>query len=192
MCALRTHSCRSEQYFLALHVMSSLAPPLFVSADDRHVDAIMPVMLASFDPRWGEAWNASQLASALAMAGSFARRALDADGRTVGFSLCRGMVLPPALSQPAVPRGEAELLLIAVAPAMRGRGLGRALLDQAKTDSRLRAIDEMFLEVRGSNEAAISLYRSSGFSEVGRRRGYYAGLDGERHDAITMRCLLKS
>ena len=172
--------------------MTSLASPVFAPADDRHVDLMMPVMLSSFDPRWGEAWTASQLASALVMHGSFARRALDAEGQTIGFSLCRGVSLPPALSSPTAPRGESELLLIAVSPVMRGRGLGRALLDQAKTDSRLRAMDEMFLEVRGSNLAAIRLYHSSDFVEVGRRRGYYAGIDGTRHDAITMRCLLKS
>jgi ribosomal-protein-alanine N-acetyltransferase len=178
--------------FSSVATMSSLAPPVFVAADDRHVDAMMPVMLASFDPCWGEAWNASQLSSALAMAGSFARRALDAEGRTIGFSLCRGIVLPPGLAQASHARGEVELLLIAVVPVMRGRGLGRALLEQAKTDSRLRAMDEMFLEVRGSNGGAISLYQSAGFFEVGRRRDYYAGVDGTRHDAITMRCLLKS
>jgi ribosomal-protein-alanine N-acetyltransferase len=168
--------------------MSSLAPPVFASADDRHVDSMMPVMLASFDPRWGEAWTASQLASTLVMEGSFARRALAADGSVMGFSLCRGL----SFSGLGAKGGEVELLLIAVAPAMRGHGLGRALLDQAKTDSRHRAMAEMFLEVRESNAAAISLYHSSGFVEVGRRRGYYAGDDGKRHDAITMRCLMIS
>jgi len=164
--------------------MRSLAQPVFAMADDRHVNAMMQVMQASFDPLWGEAWTESQLASGMTLQGSFARRALDARGETLGFALCRGVAMAMG--------GEVELLLIAVTPLARGRGLGRALLDQVKADSRLRGMAEMFLEVRASNVAAIRLYHMSGFSEVGRRRDYYVGVDGNRHDAITMRCLVLS
>jgi ribosomal-protein-alanine N-acetyltransferase len=47
-----------------------------------------------------------------------------------------------------------------------------------------RGAREAFLEVRVDNEPARALYRSEGFDEVGRRRGYY---DGGRVDAVTMR-----
>jgi ribosomal-protein-alanine N-acetyltransferase len=43
----------------------------------------------------------------------------------------------------------------------------------------------MVLEVRASNEAAISLYRKMGFSDIGLRRDYYPAEDG-REDAILM------
>jgi len=168
--------------------MSSLAPPVFAPADDRHIGLLMPVMHASFDPLWGEAWNESQLASAMIMQGCFARRAVDERGDTIGFTLCRAV----SFSASEVCGGEAELLLIGVAPVARGHGLGRALLAQAKLDSRHRGMSEMFLEVRESNSAAFGLYRSSGFNEVGRRKGYYVGSNGTRHDAITMRCTILS
>ena len=68
---------------------------------------------------------------------------------------------------------EAELANIAVAPGMRGRRIGAALLDQALAAAEERGTTHMFLEVRDSNERARALYASRGFEEVGRRRGYY-------------------
>ncbi|WP_439491417.1 ribosomal protein S18-alanine N-acetyltransferase [Blastomonas fulva] len=156
--------------------MSSLATPVLSLADDRHVAAMMDVMAASFDPSWGEAWTASQLASGLLLEGTFARRIVTEADQALGFTLCRGVA------------GEVELLLIAVRPACRGHGLGRALLAQVMADSRLRGMREIFLEVRESNTAALKLYRSTGFVAVGRRRDYYMGGNGDRHAAITMRC----
>ena len=45
---------------------------------------------------------------------------------------------------------------------------------------------QLFLEVRGSNEAGLRLYEKWGFLEVGRRKGYYPAVAG-REDAIVMR-----
>ena len=41
----------------------------------------------------------------------------------------------------------------------------------------------MFLEVRPSNRAAVRLYESHGFVQVGTRRGYYPAAAGGREDA---------
>lgn len=68
---------------------------------------------------------------------------------------------------------EAELANIAVAPGMRGRRIGAALLDDALSAAEERGTARMFLEVRDSNERARALYASRGFDEVGRRRSYY-------------------
>lgn len=68
---------------------------------------------------------------------------------------------------------EAELANIAVAPRMRGRGIGAALLDEALGGALERGTARVFLEVRDSNGPARALYRSRGFEEVGRRRKYY-------------------
>src|SRR5688500_8796871 len=68
---------------------------------------------------------------------------------------------------------EAELANIAVAPSVRGRGVGAALLDEALSAAEERGTVRVFLEVRDSNERARALYASRGFEEVGRRRGYY-------------------
>lgn len=68
---------------------------------------------------------------------------------------------------------ESEILNIAVNPSMRGRGLGGRLLDAAIAEVVARGAVAAFLEVRESNAAARALYRSRGFEELSRRRGYY-------------------
>ncbi len=68
---------------------------------------------------------------------------------------------------------ESEILNIAVDPALRGRGLGGRLLDGAISEVVARGAVAAFLEVRESNAAARRLYRSRGFEELSRRRGYY-------------------
>jgi [ribosomal protein S18]-alanine N-acetyltransferase len=158
--------------------MSTLAPPVIAPADERHLDALMAVMAASFDPAFGEAWSALQLAGTLGLETSFARQSLDARGRATGFTLCRA----------AGP--EVELLLIAVHPGERGQGLGRSLVARAFDDALHRGASEVFLEVRDNNLAARALYQHSGFTPVGHRPDYYTGVSGDRYGAITMRKLL--
>ena len=54
---------------------------------------------------------------------------------------------------------------LAVLPAFRGRGVGRALLRAAETRARERGCCKLTLEVREDNEPARSLYASAGFSD---------------------------
>jgi len=73
---------------------------------------------------------------------------------------------------------------IAVLPAYRGQGLGRALTEALLGEARRLALACLLLEVRVSNAAAVSLYRSLGFAEVGRRPRFY---EDPREDALLMR-----
>jgi len=82
---------------------------------------------------------------------------------------------------------ESELANLAVARLTQHQGLGRRLLREALSAARERGCEEMFLEVRASNEAAIGLYSSTGFEAVGRRVRYYAR---PIEDAIVMRVAL--
>ena len=77
---------------------------------------------------------------------------------------------------------QADVMNVAVSPALRRRGIARALF--AELERRLPEIDELFLEVRASNSGAIALYRTLGFEQVGRRPNYY--LD-PREDALILR-----
>lgn len=83
--------------------------------------------------------------------------------------------------------GEAELLTIAVAPQARRRGVGAELVARFLYQARLRGAEEAFLEVAAGNLAALTLYRAHGFSEAGRRRGYYRHPDGRAEDALILR-----
>jgi ribosomal-protein-alanine N-acetyltransferase len=71
--------------------------------------------------------------------------------------------------------GEAEILSVAIAPAWRGRGRARPLLDLHLRRLAGLGARTVFLEVGEQNAAACRLYRRAGFYEVGRRQGYYPG-----------------
>ena len=83
---------------------------------------------------------------------------------------------------------ECELLTIAVDPKWRGKGVGAALLRASFADLLMSPCKKMFLEVAADNPAAVALYRRHGFSEIGRRDGYYARADGKPATALVMAC----
>lgn len=92
------------------------------------------------------------------------------------------LCLIAALAPEAPPQGfliariagdEAELLTLAVDPACRRRGLGRALLNEAIGALRAAGAKQMFLEVEDGNGAARRLYESHGAIPVGKRKAYY-------------------
>ena len=142
------------------------------------VDRIMAIMEAAFEPAFGEAWTRRQVSDSLLLPNTHYLLAA-ADGRTpregepaAGFTLSRGAA------------DEEELLLIAVHPGHRGKGIGGALLERFVATARARGARRLFLEMREGNRAE-SLYRRYGFESVGRRRHYYRRGSGHPLDAIT-------
>jgi len=142
------------------------------AADD--LDSVMTVMDCAFGQRFGEAWTRSQLAGILPMAGvslALAREPRSDD--LVGFSLSRTVI------------DESELLLLAVLPGHRRRGIGRSLLRDFLSRARNDGVTRVHLEVRDGNPA-VEMYLTTGFYPVGRRKNYYHSPDGIRFDAITL------
>ena len=133
----------------------------------------MDVMAQAFDPAYGEAWTLPQLSGVMMMPGTWLTIAR-VDAAVLGFALVRSVL------------DECELLLLAVHPAWRGRGVGRELLIDSLKTARRRGIKSMNLEVRSSN-TAIKLYEKTGFEYVHRRPGYSRGADGQLHDALSFR-----
>ena len=72
---------------------------------------------------------------------------------------------------------EAEILTIAVLPPWRRQGLGERLLKSALAHIETTTVASVFLEVAENNPAARHMYRKNGFVQVGRRSGYYNGVD---------------
>lgn len=81
---------------------------------------------------------------------------------------------------------EAELITVAVDRRWRRKGVGRALLRAGLADLMLTRARRLVLEVAEDNAAALRLYRTEGFAEVGRRAGYYARPDGRPATALVM------
>jgi ribosomal-protein-alanine N-acetyltransferase len=126
-----------------------------------------------------EPWSADEILRFAEDRGGFALTVEDGAGALSGFILCRLIA------------GEAEVLTLAVRPAARRRGLGRALLEAALTLAQPSATT-MFLEVAADNPGAVALYAGAGFETVGRRSGYYGRAGAASVDALVMRRALNS
>ncbi|WP_447756546.1 GNAT family N-acetyltransferase [Sphingopyxis fribergensis] len=135
--------------------------------------AVMRVMDAAFDPAYGEAWSGAQLLTLFALPSARVCVAWDGE-QPCGFSAAR------------IAGPESELLLLAVDPHHRGRGIGALLMDDWQAWATEQGTEEYFLEMRADNDA-VYLYQRAGFSECGRRSAYYRGNDGVVRDAVTMR-----
>lgn len=132
--------------------------PTFSEARAQDAAAIAAVHAASFQRGWGE----DEIHRLFNDTGVVAHRAVI--GRALaGFILSRTVA------------GEAEILSVAIAPAWRGRGFARPLLDLHLRRLAGLGARAVFLEVGEHNAPACRLYRRAGFYEVGRRTGYYGG-----------------
>jgi ribosomal-protein-alanine N-acetyltransferase len=100
--------------------------------------------------------------------------ACDARRRIAGFAMLR------------LAADEAELVSIAVARRWRGKGIGEALMRALIADLFTSPARKLFLEVAADNPAAIALYKKLGFTEIGRRQGYYARANGAPATALVM------
>jgi len=69
--------------------------------------------------------------------------------------------------------GEAEILNVVVDKAHRRAGLGRSLLQTARSEFLRVGVSRVFLEVRESNRGALEFYENYGFVRKGFRKGYY-------------------
>ncbi len=143
------------------------------TGDARDIATLEALMAAAFDPRFGEAWTRGQCMGVIAMPGVRLTLAT-VDDTPAGFALIRCVA------------DEAELLLLAVSPASRRRGVGTALLRAVSSECAANGVQDFHLEVRAGNDA-ISLYAAHGFTKVGERRGYYRGAQGQVYDAHTYR-----
>ncbi len=74
--------------------------------------------------------------------------------------------------------GECEIINIATKEEYRKQGLANILLEHICLLATKEGIDAIFLDVRESNHAAISLYLKHNFINVGKRKNYYSTIDG--------------
>lgn len=136
-------------------------------AEHGDLTALVALEAACFPDAWGREAILAQLSGNTGIS-LIAERG----GAAVGYLF--GLCLPP----------EGELYRIATLPAVRRTGIGSEILQRFLDILDQRLTNVCFLEVRESNHAARALYERLGFSQVGRRRGYYKN---PREDALVMR-----
>jgi ribosomal-protein-alanine N-acetyltransferase len=129
------------------------------------------------------AWSADDFAVLVNSGNVFAlgvrRESIFGMRRLVGFVIVR------------VAADEAEILTIAVRRAARGKGHGRLLMEEAMRRLYRDRVAACFLEVDRGNAAAIGLYRTLGFEDVGIRKGYYRAGADPAGSALVMRLQLR-
>ncbi len=127
-------------------------------AEQADVEELDALERAAFPDPWPEILLASELRLSASLLW-LAREGLY--GRALGYASFR------------MGGGEAELLRLAVDPAVQRRGVGRKLVAHGLVELAQRGIQNCFLEVRPDNAPAIALYESLTFVVAGRRKGYY-------------------
>jgi len=91
----------------------------------------------------------------------------------------------------SIAAAEAHILNLCVHPAAQRVGYGRQLLDALLHRAQESDVSKVFLEVRPSNKAALNLYHSCGFIQIGIRPAYYQAPYG-REDAVVLSYTLRS
>jgi len=90
----------------------------------------------------------------------------------------------------SVAAGEAHILNLCVDPEFRSLGYGERLLNEILFRARSASVREIFLEVRPSNEMALTLYRKKGFYQVANRPAYYQSHEGREDAAVLAKKLV--
>ena len=80
--------------------------------------------------------------------------------------------------------GETDMMNVAVHPDARGQGIATRLILALVEDLKKQGSHCLTLEVRASNQNAISLYQKLGFPQIGRRPNYYRN---PKEDALILR-----
>ena len=78
---------------------------------------------------------------------------------------------------------EAQIINVATNLAHRGKGIAAEVIKFVFDECKKRGIISISLEVRESNESAISLYEKLGFDRVGTRKNFYTN---PRENALVM------
>jgi ribosomal-protein-alanine N-acetyltransferase len=144
--------------------------PALSEATPRDAAAIAALHGKSFHRGWSD----GEIESLLLDRNVIAHRAIV--GRSlIGFILSRMAI------------DEAEILSVAVAPARRGRGLSRRLVDLHLRRLAGIGVHRVFLEVDEGNIPARKLYARAGFHDVGRREAYYQDQKGRGAAALVLR-----
>jgi [ribosomal protein S18]-alanine N-acetyltransferase len=142
-------------------------------------DDLVAIHADAFSRSWSADDFAALIADHTVFALALRRQSWLRRRRMIGFALLRAVA------------GEAEILTVAVAPAVRGRGLGRLLVEEALRRLYREGIAACFLEVDQANEPAMRLYRSLGFEVIGERKGYYQASGPGGGTALVMRVQLR-
>jgi ribosomal-protein-alanine N-acetyltransferase len=128
-------------------------------------------------------WSAQSYLDEMKNADAIMLRLVTADNLTIGFVVGRLVAGGEIETQT-----DAEIYNIAVTETAQKKGNGQLLFNAFANICRKKHVARIWLEVRESNQIALSFYGKNGFSRVQTRRSFY---DNPREHAILMKLILK-
>ena len=140
---------------------------IIAKMQEQHVAQVAALEKLCFSDPWSEKSVAGELSNELAL------WLVALEGETVAGYIGSQTVM-----------GESDMMNVAVHPDCRKQGIATGLIVGLVEELHRRGSHSLTLEVRASNDSAISLYRKLDFQEVGRRRNYYLN---PREDALILR-----
>lgn len=140
---------------------------IIVKMNESHVPQIAALEKMCFSDPWSEKSIASELDNKLSL-----WLVAEEEGRVLGYVGSQTVL------------GETDMMNIATHPDHRKQGIATDLIVGLIDALAKRGSHSLMLEVRNSNESAISVYKKLNFVEVGRRKNYYRN---PREDALIMR-----
>lgn len=145
---------------------------MFVTNTPTLLDGSFLDQLVDIDRRCSSpSWTREQFKGEFDSTHSSLFGSLDTDGSLAGFIVVHQV------------QGQSEVVTFGVEPQRRKKGVGAQLLRFALNFLKSRDVSVVTLEVRASNQSAISLYKKEGFVVQGQRSSYYSDT-GE--DALLM------
>jgi ribosomal-protein-alanine N-acetyltransferase len=134
---------------------------------EQHVSQVAELEKLCFSDPWSENSVASELDNQLAL-----WLVAEDNGRVAGYVGSQTVL------------GESDMMNVAVHPDYRKQGIATTLIVGLVEELRKRESHCLTLEVRASNENAISLYQKLEFQQVGCRKNYYRN---PKEDALILR-----
>ncbi len=140
--------------------MSSVAPQQKVLLRPLTIADLPTVMLIEEELFAPDMWTEAMLRDELSRPQSRYYLVAEAEEQIVGYA---GLVTY---------RYEGHIATLGVRNTFQGNGIGALLLDTLLAEADHR-VNRVLLEVRADNPVPQQLYRSRGFTEIGRRLNYY-------------------
>ena len=140
-----------------------------VPMEERHLDTLAEIEKVCFHAPWSADMLREELGKGFFLVA-------EQDGAAVGYVGCQTVL------------DEGYITNVAVSPACRRQGIGRALVGALASHARGQGLSFVTLEVRASNAPALALYEGAGFRRVGVRKNFYTA---RAEDAVLMTLFLK-
>jgi len=130
--------------------------PIFRKGTEKDINDIAELEARTFS----DAWTARSVQETFEQAQAFITVA-EVRGRFAGYCIIYYVM------------DEAEIARVAISEDVRRQGVGKGLLDYACECCRKKKIGRLLLDVRESNEGAITFYEKYGFQTDGIRKNFY-------------------